>query len=318
MSNERLRLAMARAGFSVEAAARKTGVDPKTVQRWMAGRVPHPRHRWALSDAVGEDEEYLWPGASGVAMTGSSAGAEMVAAYAFRSDLDTGHWWNLITSATRQIDLLGYTLYFLPQQHPSLVEVLKEACADGCRVRICIADPDSEHVRMREEEEQEPITLRARISSSLKALEPLFDTKGADIRFQRAALYNSVFRFDDEMLVTPHLYATPGHAAPLMHMRRLGPNGLFSRFAAHFEGIWADSAPSWKMDCDDRRDPAVDSVRGTPDGTYRLLRRPECSQGQLVGTSGLSSGRRRQGSDPASSPARQRHVGSAWWRDGAW
>jgi hypothetical protein len=69
------------------------------------------------------------------------------------------------------------------------------------------------------------------------------DCPGVEIRFQDSPLYNSVFRFDDQMLVTPHLYGTQGSAAPLLHLRRLGPNGLFSRFAAHFEAIWAHTTP---------------------------------------------------------------------------
>ena len=52
-----------------------------------------------------------------------------------------------------------------------------------------------------------------------------------------------VVREADEMLVTPHLYATPGRSAPMLHLRRLGPSGVFSRFSAHFEGIWSDSRP---------------------------------------------------------------------------
>jgi transcriptional regulator with XRE-family HTH domain len=240
MTNERLRLAMARAGLTVESAARATGVDPKTVQRWLAGRVPHPRHRWKLCEATGEDEEFLWPGSGGLS-SGSAAGAELVAAYAFRSEVDTRRWWDLFEGASRQIDLLGYTLYFLPQQHPGLVALLQEKCGDGCRVRVAIADPEGDQVRLRDEEEHEPITLVARISTTLKSFQPLFDTDGAEVRFQAAPLYNSLFRFDDEMFVTPHLFATPGYAAPLLHLRRLGPNGLFSRFSAHFEGIWAES-----------------------------------------------------------------------------
>ena len=40
--NESLRKAMADARVSIEALARAAEVHPKTVQRWLAGRVPHP------------------------------------------------------------------------------------------------------------------------------------------------------------------------------------------------------------------------------------------------------------------------------------
>ncbi|MPZ60916.1 MAG: XRE family transcriptional regulator [Propionibacteriales bacterium] len=242
MSNERLRAAMDRAGLSIEAAARETQVDPKTVQRWLAGRVPHPRHRWALAELVDEREEFLWPAARRrQADALGAAAAEVVAAYPYRADVDAGRWWGLVTRAERQIDLLGYTLYFLPQQHPQLIDVLCDKSKRGCKVRMALADPESEHVRWRDDEEQQAITLVARINSSLRAFEPLLECDGAEMRYQDAPLYNSIFRFDDEMFVTPHLYATPGHSAPLLHLRRIGPSGLFSRFAAHFEGIWADT-----------------------------------------------------------------------------
>ena len=61
MGNERLRTAMAKARVDIEAVTNKTGVDPKTVQRWLDGRVPYARHRWAISALVNEDETYLWP-----------------------------------------------------------------------------------------------------------------------------------------------------------------------------------------------------------------------------------------------------------------
>lgn len=243
MTNERLRTAMDHAGLTPEQAARLSGVDPKTVQRWLSGRVPHPRHRFRLADELGENEEFLWPGVRRQQSSSSTAAAELVAAYPYRADVHLSRWWDLIIKAQRQIDLLGYTLYFLPHQHPQLVDVLLAKCAAGCKIRIVIADPESEHVRRRDEEEHEAITLVARIQSSLQAFTPLFECPGTEFRYQDAPLYNSLFRFDDEMFVTPHLYATPGRAAPLMHLKRLGPNGMFSRFAAHFEGLWADSEP---------------------------------------------------------------------------
>lgn len=243
MTNERLRVALDRAGLSNEAVARATGVDPKTVQRWLAGRVPHPRHRWAIAAQVEEDEDFLWPAARRSSPSDDAATAEIVAAYAYRSELDTRRWWDLFVRADRQIDLLGYTLYFLPQQHPTLADLLRKKAKKGCRIRIGLADPTSANVQARDVEEQQAITLVARIQSTLAWLEPVLPFDEIDARYQDAPLYSSIFRFDDQMLVTPHLFATPGHSAPMLHLKRLGPNGLFSRFAAHFEGIWADSRP---------------------------------------------------------------------------
>lgn len=244
VSNERLRAAILESRVPVSDLAERLGVDPKTVHRWLAGRVPHPRHRYALAAALAQDEEYLWPSAARSVENPDASAAELVAAYPFRADVDPAHWWSMIKKARQQIDLLGYTLYFLPQQHPQLIRVLQEKCAAGCTIRLVLADPESEFVRLRELEEQDPITLTARIQTSLRAFRPLIDDcAGAELRYQDAPLYSSVFRFDDDMFVTPHLYATPGHRAPLLHLRRLGPNGLFARFSAHFESIWATTKP---------------------------------------------------------------------------
>jgi hypothetical protein len=243
MSNERLAAAIARGQQTIEQIAREVSIDPKTVQRWVAGRTPHPRHRYALSQLLEESEEFLWPGVHRRPADGLGTAAEVVSAYPHRTDLNTDRWWDLFQGAKAQIDLLGYTLYFLPHQHPDLVELLLEECDQGCRVRIALADPESEHVRRRDEEEHEAIKLVPRIRSTLEAFEPLLECENADLRFQDAPLYNSVFRFDDQMLVTPPLYGMPGRSAPLLHLRRLGPSGIFSRFSAHFEGIWSDSRP---------------------------------------------------------------------------
>lgn len=242
MTNERLRSAFERAELGVVEAARLSGVDPKTVQRWLAGRTPHPRHRWALAGRLEEDEEFLWPDVQ-QRRTSARVTEEIVEAYAYRSELDIRRWWELFERAEQQIDLLGYTLYFLPQQHPDLGNLLRQKAEAGCRVRIALAEPSSPYVRARDDEEREAITLVARIQSTLRWLEPLVEREGIHAHFQEAALYSSIFRFDDQMLVTPHLYGIPGHAAPLLHLRRLGAKGLFSRYEAHFESIWADTRP---------------------------------------------------------------------------
>jgi hypothetical protein len=245
-ANERLRGALTRARKTVGDVARVTGVDQKTVYRWLsnANRVPHPRHRFAVAKLTGDDEEWLWPAASSRTQTIEPARAgEIVAAYPYRSEVPTDLWWELISRATNRIDLLGYTLYFLGLQHSELVPTLQAKCTAGCRVRAAIGHPNSKHVAYRDEEEGTPLTLAVRIRTTLTAWRDILQFPGFELRFQDVPLYNSIFRFDDEMFVTPHLYATIGSQAPLLHLRRLAPGGLFDRFAAHFDGVWEASTP---------------------------------------------------------------------------
>jgi hypothetical protein len=242
MANERLRAAMARRGVGIEEIATAAEVDPKTVGRWIGGRTPHPRHRWITAKLLNEDEEFLWPGAHRSTATMGASG-EIVRSYSYRSDVPTSTWWDLFLRAREKIDLLGYTLYFLPMNHPQLISTLKEKCAAGCQVRAIIAHPESGHVDKRDAEENLALTLVVRIRTTLKYFEPLSGCEGFQLRCQDVPLYNSIFRFDDEMFVTPHLYATPGAAAPLLHLRKLSPGGIFSRFADHFDAIWGTTTP---------------------------------------------------------------------------
>src|SRR6185503_9126429 len=48
-------------GMEPTDVAARLGVDPKTVQRWMGGRVPYPRHRDALVNLTGWMPRDLWP-----------------------------------------------------------------------------------------------------------------------------------------------------------------------------------------------------------------------------------------------------------------
>lgn len=52
---------MATARIDIGRVAAVAGVDEKTVQRWLAGRIPYARNRWAVAALLGEDERYLWP-----------------------------------------------------------------------------------------------------------------------------------------------------------------------------------------------------------------------------------------------------------------
>ena len=63
MPNERLRAALLQHGVTPAAIGSELGVDQKTVERWIAGRLPYRRYRYALATRLGVDESYLWPDA---------------------------------------------------------------------------------------------------------------------------------------------------------------------------------------------------------------------------------------------------------------
>ncbi len=241
MRNERLRSAMVRTHISVEDLQRAVGVDPKTVQRWLNGRVPHQRFRWAVAELLDEDEAYLWPTTSVETSAGAGSTAEIVAVYARRAEVDRRLWTKLIDDSRREVCILGYAALFLTEAYPGLAERLVAKAEDGCQVRVALADPSSAEVAARDAEEHQDGGLVARIQNALTRFRPVALCEVADLRLHHEPMYNSVFRFDDQMVVTPHLFRRGGFESPALHLRRLGDHGIFDTFAKHFDEVWSSA-----------------------------------------------------------------------------
>ena len=239
MRNERLEAAMAKNDLSPQGLAEIVGTSRKAVDKWLSGTVPRLKTQIAIVDELGVDRLWLWPhNEVGVA----AAREEIVRAWARRSDCPPDYWWKLIVDARQHVDILGYAVLFLTENHLDLTSVLSELMENGGSVRIVIADPHGRAALDRDTEEGLDGLLLARIQSSIKYLRPIVEA-GASLHFQNAPMYSSVFRFDDDMLVTPHLFGIPGKMAPLFHFRRIGSGGIFDQYATHFEGLLASAAP---------------------------------------------------------------------------
>ncbi|GAA3293244.1 hypothetical protein [Streptomyces cinereospinus] len=124
----------------------------------------------------------------------------------------------------------------------SLADRLSAKASAGCVVRFLIGDPESEVTRRREEIEGVPLTVGTRIRITLDALSKI-EGGGVEARFSDGHIALSVFQFDDEMLVTPHLSSLLGHESPMLHLRRLGDDGLYDRFASHVAALWEGGRP---------------------------------------------------------------------------
>ncbi|MFG3021360.1 XRE family transcriptional regulator [Streptomyces sp. NPDC048254] len=249
--NEALRHAMAEARLTDRELAEQCGVDIKTIGRWITqpGRVPHARHRWAICEALGEDEAVLWPAAAKKAIK-VGPDREVVSVYPYRSGCPASLWRSLITKAERELTFAGYTNYFLWLEQARFGTALRRKATGGCRVRFLVGDPDSELTRSREEDEGVALTLSTRIRVTLAELEKIHSQPGIDARYSSGHAHLSVFRFDDDMIVTPLLPHSVGHDAPTLHLHRHQDDGMFDRFASHVEELWRRGTPVWEREID--------------------------------------------------------------------
>lgn len=235
---------MAVARVDLDAIIEATGADPKTVQRWINGRTPNARHRSTLVRLVGEEETYLWPEVVDAERMRAASDSELVALYPHRADVPLDLWSTLFRRAEGAIDILAYAAVFLHEQDPGLNDLLEEKAAAGCEVRIAIGDPAGACIRTRGEDERFGHGIASRCELALLHYRSLVGREGISVHLHDTTLYNSIFRFDDEMLVNAHLYATNAYAAPVLHLHRLAGGQLFANYAQSFEAVWESSTPA--------------------------------------------------------------------------
>lgn len=247
MTNERLRDAMLRNGLDLDQVAKATGVDRKTVERWiMKGRLPYPRHRHAIASMVRETENYLWPDAIPAERKAEIAESEVVKLYPHRHSVPTELWERLFSTAEHHIEILLFSGMFLAD-NPTIAKTLKTKADEGVKIRLLIGDPASRAVARRSEEEGiGKGTVAAKVRNALAFYKPLDGLPNVSIRSHGTTLYNSIYRFDDDMLVNTHVYGFIAGHAPVLHLRRLSGGELFETYSESFDAVWnAAKPPKW-------------------------------------------------------------------------
>lgn len=240
MANDLLTTAIREAGLTRSQLADLAEVDPKTVDRWCTGRVPQPRYRTAVAHQLGVPETDLWPDT--VNARGKDGLEEITGAWARRDEKDVPDWRALLRTAEQQVDLIGYSLLSVLEIRGAL-KALTAKAAGGVPVRVAVADPDTDHVLAADLASRHPGRLTARIRTAREKLLQASLSGGVEVRQHRVATSHTILRFDDQLLVTIHLYGTPGIQAPVLHLRRDRDYGIFDQLARHIEDIWTTATP---------------------------------------------------------------------------
>jgi transcriptional regulator with XRE-family HTH domain len=242
MPNERLRAALLERGITPAALGQEIGVDPKTVERWISGRVPYRKSRYAVASRLRVDEVYLWPDALDRDVVGAASESEVLAVYPHRWEVPRDAWERLFASAEREIGVLVYAGIFLAED-TGIQKVLAAKAHEGVRVRILLGDPDGAHVAERGADEGVGDAMAAKVRNALVLYRPLRSAAGAEIRFHQTILYNSMYRGDDQLLVNTHIYGVNATDAPVWHLRKVAGGEIMSTYLDSFERVWDGAVP---------------------------------------------------------------------------
>jgi len=215
----------------MDGIAYRLGVDRKTIERWIAGRVPYRRHQYALAAALSLDVAYLWPDA-----------ATAVALFPHRFLTSRDLWLDTFRHAGKHLDVLTYAAFWLGEE-PNFHRLLAEKATAGVSIRILLGDPASAQVAQRGIDEGIGNAIPSKIRNTIVNFGSLIGMPGIEFRLHGTVLYNSIYRADDQMLVNAHVYGIGAYLAPILQLRHLPGADLFTTYLNSFEAVWATSVP---------------------------------------------------------------------------
>jgi transcriptional regulator with XRE-family HTH domain len=240
--NENLRQALLRVRLREEDVAARLDVDPKTVRRWLEGRVPYPANRTALADLLSADECDLWPEVGGPLITRTRP-EELGTVYPHRWAIPRETWARFFASAEHEIGILAYSALFLAED-AGILRILADKGRHGVKVRIALGDPDTPQVAERGAEEGIGEAMAAKVRNALVLYRPLSTISNVEIRLHGAVLYNSIYRVDDRLLVNQHTYGIPAAHAPIFHLKKVRSGDITDTYIDSFERVWNSAARS--------------------------------------------------------------------------
>jgi hypothetical protein len=246
VANENLRVALERAGLAADDLAQIVQVDVRTVRRWLSGGTPYPRQRGKVARALDTTEQHLWPHIPATPAPDRAAPprpADVLTGYPSADDLAVPDWKTLMRDATDRIELLGDTLTGILDT-PGVPDLLAAKATNGCHVRILLTHPGPQ-------------------------LAGVADRPGIEIRILHAPAHHALHRFDDQLLLTLHLGGKDPDRAPILHLRRTAPAGIFDRLTDHYNDLWENGSTPINPELDLTPDDDEEVVASEPERPAR-------------------------------------------------
>lgn len=242
--NKLLSARMAAKALTAAALARKSGIDQRTIERWLDGETkPQRENANAVARALECELHDLWPQLFSPPRA-SGAGTIPAVFYPSRAHVPRDTWADLFGGASEQIDICVYGGTFLFDTVPRFLDLARNAAHRGAVIRFMAGDPTSEAVHQRGIEEQIEHSLGDRCRMTIRRLKPIADEANVSIRVHGTPLYTSIFRADSTMVVNPHVYGSPASDNPVFILTEDTAAPVpWETYTTAFERIWARAHP---------------------------------------------------------------------------
>lgn len=230
--------------------AEKAGIDPKTLDRWISGRVPHPRNRHALAEVLGVHSSDLWPEADPFARLVPRDLAGVQCVYASRSAFLSVFPPERLFAEATAISISGLSNNLLCQQFAD--RRLEQLLRLGTTVTCLFLDPKGRGTADREVEERHaPGYLAGLTSINITTLQRIRAglPEGPSGRLVLAT-YDQTIRFNivivtygdnKTAVVQPYLPHFRGVESPTLVLHPTPEPGLFDTFQLIFDELRAES-----------------------------------------------------------------------------
>jgi hypothetical protein len=127
-------------------------------------------------------------------------------------------------------------------EKPGLPATLALKAEHGVKIRLMFGQRDSPAVVQRSIDEGIGTdTISAKIDHSIAHFGHLAGVPGVEIRTHDTVLYNSMYQFEDEMIVNPHIFGRTAPHAPAIHLRRHSTGNLFATYEDSYDTVRARS-----------------------------------------------------------------------------
>ena len=162
-----------------------------------------------------------------------------MATYPRRADVPRYLWTELLRGSERNVDLLAYAGLFLTEEHPDWIPTLIAKANAGVRIRLLLGDRKGEQLRHRDSEHR----IGGGVTGRTEAVHRYYSDNmppSVEIRLHNTPLYNSIYRFDNDLLINTHVYGILAAYTPTMHFRRIDGT-YWDTYTESYERVWASA-----------------------------------------------------------------------------